>query len=371
MLPNIISTLALKPDKVVLITSSEERFKKNAEYFKKYLGDQVVLEMRETDAYDYLKTYDLCTEIIGEGAILNVTGGTKLMALGAFLAAKETKTPSIYIDTENRNIIRLNEADKVVEDIGFPRMKLFDFIHPIGIDIIETQIINEEMNAAIAKLAKTAITPDGLWLKFTQYINCNKQRNGDNWSVPVEQTVNGKKNWLNLGFIKSLEDVNIISDVKTRNKEVFFKFTNQAYEHLLSMGGFVLEAYIYDVLRKSSILFDQIEVGVKFKWDDDSSEKKQNVQNEIDIVTCKAPLLGLVSCKMGKENLTPALNELDLYAKRFGGIYARKVLVTSLNRSSVSQLVYKRAEKMGINVFVYEDIMCSDFGDTLARVLSV
>lgn len=370
MLPNVISTLALKPDKVILLTSQDEKYKKNAEFFKIYLNEEIELEIRQTDAYDYIKTYDICAEIMKEGTILNVTAGTKLMALGAFLAAKDTKVPTIYVDTANRNIIKLNEANMITEDITFPRMMLKDFIQPIGIGVKETQKIAEEMNEAIIKLAKVAITPNSLWLKFTQYINHNKKKNGENWSIPVEKTINNKKSFLDLRFVKSLADLNIIQDVKEKNKMVTFKFTDPVYENFVCMNGFILEAYIYLSLKNADISLDQIEVGVKFNWGDDNVERKQSVQNEIDIVTCKAPFLGLVSCKMGKENLTPALNELDLYAKRFGGIYARKVLVTTSTRSAVSHLVFERAKNMGIHVFVYEDIICNDFGDKLSRVLS-
>jgi hypothetical protein len=64
---------------------------------------------------------------------------------------------------------------------------------------------------------------------------------------------------------------------------------------------------------------------------------------------------------------TSALNELTTYAKKFGGIYARKALVTTY---SIADTVLERAKGIDINVFTLEDIKNPDFGDRLGEKLS-
>ena len=57
-----------------------------------------------------------------------------------------------------------------------------------------------------------------------------------------------------------------------------------------------------------------------------------------------------ISCKSGKmgpQQTLHALYELDMVAKRFGGKYARKVLVTA---RGVNEIYMERAKEMGIEV---------------------
>ena len=99
-------------------------------------------------------------------------------------------------------------------------------------------------------------------------------------------------------------------------------------------------------------LFTDGMTGVLLDWDgvvhDDWS---METQNEVDVILMRGLVPIFISCKNG------AIDEGELYklhtvAQRFGGAYARKVLVaTSLDRSAHSrEALLRRARNMGITV---------------------
>ena len=81
-----------------------------------------------------------------------------------------------------------------------------------------------------------------------------------------------------------------------------------------------------------------------------------DVLNEIDVLALKGNVPVFISCKTGKmgpSNTLHALYELQTVAERFGGKYAKKVLVTSRMPADV---YIKRAEEMNIEIEQLSDI---------------
>ena len=94
---------------------------------------------------------------------------------------------------------------------------------------------------------------------------------------------------------------------------------------------------------------DDCKVGVHLDWDGVIHEKPgEDVLNEIDVLSLKGYIPTFISCKSGRmdsHQSLHALYELDTVARRFGGKYAKKVLVTS---EKLRPMYVERAEEMGI-----------------------
>ena len=92
--------------------------------------------------------------------------------------------------------------------------------------------------------------------------------------------------------------------------------------------------------------------GVYIDWDGEISAQQDgyDTRNEIDVIMMHGMVPVFVSCKNGyidKEELY----KLNTVATRFGGKYAKKVLIaTSLNDSDSSNYFRQRAEDMGIRL---------------------
>jgi hypothetical protein len=88
-------------------------------------------------------------------------------------------------------------------------------------------------------------------------------------------------------------------------------------------------------------------VGVHIDWDGVfHREWGVDVLNEIDIMSIHNNLPTFISCKMGSVDQM-ALYELETVATRFGGKYARKVLMLA---KEVAGGHLERAKEMGIEV---------------------
>jgi len=90
-------------------------------------------------------------------------------------------------------------------------------------------------------------------------------------------------------------------------------------------------------------------VGVHIDWDGKLHEGQgEDVLNEIDVLSLCGNVPVFISCKGGSVDQM-ALYELDTVASRFGGKYAKKMLVVARELSKAHAL---RAEEMGIEVRV-------------------
>jgi hypothetical protein len=70
--------------------------------------------------------------------------------------------------------------------------------------------------------------------------------------------------------------------------------------------------------------------------------------NEVDVLSLKGYVLTFISCKSGNmsgQQILHALYELQTVADKFGGKYAKKILVTA---NPVGDIYMERAQEMGI-----------------------
>lgn len=113
----------------------------------------------------------------------------------------------------------------------------------------------------------------------------------------------------------------------------------------MEMYAFLKERYENDV--------DDCRVGVHIDWDGIMHKSAgKDVLNEIDIMSIKNNLPTFISCKIGNVDQM-ALYELETVANRFGGKYAKKVLVIAKDMASGHAL---RAEEMGIEVRLLKEM---------------
>ena len=118
--------------------------------------------------------------------------------------------------------------------------------------------------------------------------------------------------------------------------------------------------------------YDDIDVGIFVDWDGNIHNEacsQKDTRNEIDVILMKDLVPIFISCKNG-EVKKEALYELSTMADRFGGEYARKVLLaTYINNDDESRKAIKqRAQDMNISIIDNVDKMSKeDFIATLRK----
>ena len=112
-LQNLLPALALRPGRIIQVKSSDPRFLQTPRHFVdacKVAGlDATDFPLAETiphDSPDIQETMQCLEAIIARygkaDLALNLTGGTKLMSIGAYRVAAAHGIPSLYTDTQNR-----------------------------------------------------------------------------------------------------------------------------------------------------------------------------------------------------------------------------------------------------------------------------
>ena len=138
-------------------------------------------------------------------------------------------------------------------------------------------------------------------------------------------------------------------------------------KELLEKSGNVLEMKVYKTATETknqngAPFYTDLKRSVIIDWDGKiGSSKTGDTKNEIDCIFMQNLIPVFVSCKGGEID-EAELYKLDAVARRFGGKYAKKVLVSTNHGKDVTATAYfrKRAEDMNITLFENLHLMTED-----------
>ena len=164
---------------------------------------------------------------------------------------------------------------------------------------------------------------------------------------------------INVSIMNKLVERGLVLDYEEDEKYISYRYKDPQVKRCLTKAGQALEMKIYSVAKslrddKGDYVYDDVLNGVCIDWDGDAEENGESivVENEIDVMMTKGAVPVFISCKNGQVDVDE-LYKLNTVARRFGGDYAKKVLVTTaLERSGgdFASFFRDRAEDMGIRL---------------------
>lgn len=374
---NLITCMNFRIDKVVFFGYHEmiEKQKTRTDRFlKKYCGVQKVVfhSLSHNDLQSTLST--MRKEIQYEKSQNNqiyfdITGGESLILVAFGMLSKEFETPMHMYDVSADKLIELDAGATtcISRDVEICKvemsLKLLVKMHGRKINRNLEKNIKGFSNPAfmddVEKIYQIAKQNWDYWNPFADFLR--------NIMVPIDantlqvskraQTVitalstSGTKlksiNKLN-EIVDALEEEGILLDVEHTNGHYRFRFKNQEIKDCLWEGGSILELH---TCQKESRTSDECQVGIHLDWDGVIHEQPGvDVLNEIDVLSLKGNVPTFISCKSGKmggQQSLHALYELETVSSRFGGKYAKKILVTA---KELGDVYMERAKEMGIEV---------------------
>ena len=371
---NLITSMRFKIGKAIYFGYHEtiEEWKDCiSEFLRKYCeGEESVFHaMSHTDVQSMMKTMRQTIEFEisqGNNIYFDMTGGedTILMAFG--LLAGEYDTPMHAFDIPKNKINKLEEGsarsildveprafsldlDKYIEMHGG---KINYSLHKSSKDMDDPEFaedveklwsvendFTEEWNL-LSIFLRNHMMPE-----YSLEVNCDLEK--------IENSLRNTNNHLNTlskfnAIMDRLGEAGILQDLRHSDGVYSFRYKNKAVKDCLKDGGSTLELYVY---KREQAVSDDCKVGVHLDWDGVIHYSPGiDVLNEIDVLSLKGNIPVFISCKTGKmgpSNTLHALYELQTVAERFGGKYAKKVLVTSRMPADV---YITRAEEMGISI---------------------
>ena len=321
---NLLPVLMFKPKKIVLFETPEET--SSAEnLYQLFLSKNISVErVKNLNAYDFEGIKKIISDKAKNenDACLNITGGTKLMALAAYEAFISQKKEIIYCDTEHKNIIFLSPTIKKINLDA--NLTIEDYLNSYGYTIV----------------ARKNDSDAEKFFSLFEFIN---------------QTNSLKS------FIKFFIDVrtklhNQLPKFSVNSSDKLFRFIKEIDKYIIEFNsnriiiqnpdfksGDWLEYYVYyQLFMKYNI---KPYLGVKIK-------NKFGVENEIDLLFLKDYILYLISCKSGKKDNQFDLYQLETLRTITGGTFGRGIFVTA---NQVSKLFINRAKELNIRFLNIKD----------------
>lgn len=386
---NICSILTNVPNRVILVGDDKEKIDKRVLHYKKVFSergyniefkDEIVSEWKIEEVVKILekilKSYEDC--------VFGITGGNEiaLVALGVLYGRNPDKKIQIHrIGIEDNKIYDCDNDGNTIYKKP-PKLSIEENIRIYGGDI------------TYGELTETKTYLWSLKNEFCQDVEtmwsiCKES--GKNWNKQIDifeiieevgtTSIDGLRvralkrdipNWIQTAAVDNqsscIIDRNIKSELcgeklitsfQENETEVVISYKNLQVKKCLTKAGMVLELKVYLTARqlkdvKGNKIYNDALNGVVIDWDGEIHESRgenHDIINEIDVMLMHGMVPVFVSCKNGNVTVEE-LYKLNTVAERFGGIYSKKVLVTSkLNVYKGSKVYFKqRAEDMGIKI---------------------
>ncbi len=376
-LQNLLPLLALCPARVIQIRSADERFAKAVENLK-----QAVAVLGRTPRYANFRpeffelviaeaspSLDSTRRKVGEalslwpGAVVNLTGGTKLMSIGAWLSAAYQQESALYCDTQERRFViegkgrppSLAPFEQVAASLTVEAMLAAAGLDPARIRFEQTPDAHHTFAAAAARAAEwmpwiareAARFFDPASEKLVSKSRMREELTRPIGAVPeslslaVAAAVGAGALWEGeRGLFLSPNPATF-----TANSD---RLLRAAEDNLRLLRGGWFELVVEQTLGGSGA-FSDVRRGL--------ATARETALGETDFVAFdpRAVCLVAISCKTADHHLRPLehLSELHDRARRLGGTFARAALVLgrSDHAAKLGDLVaFARALRMSIYV---------------------
>lgn len=264
--------------------------------------------------------------------ILNVTAGTKLMALAAYEVFKEKKKPIIYCNTERNQIIHLSPY--IYTEPLKLELTIEDYLKSHGYKVVQTgsQTVRREYFELFEILESK-----NLLKKFSNYLDFYRRNQG--WQNKAFKTYVDKKDKIFTFQRTTTGNFLYVNDYKIKLEDDEF------------LRGKWLEYFTYYLLIKKGL---NPELGVKITYEN-------NVENEIDVIFLKNHQLHLISCKSGKQSdVNKSIYEIETLRNIAGGTYGKAFLLTT---NPLNLKIKQRAEALHVKTLTFENLNIKELID--------
>ncbi|GAB4263932.1 Card1-like endonuclease domain-containing protein [Thermincola ferriacetica] len=379
-IPNLMGVKKFRPEKIFLLHTRESRFiplvQNMTEYFTQLIPG-CRIETVEVDASNDDETRGRCRMIIREcgpeNTLINVTGGTKLMAFGALQAGHETGTRMIYVDTRQDRFLQIGDTQvSFPGGCSLPTLTTADFLGVGGIkvsrDFTEEAVL---LRNRLEPLAHKVFARINEWSITMTYLQEAAKKHYDPVSLrfcaPGIIRLNARKVFeCDEGILSDYADAGLIRDLCAEKGSVSFQFCGKTEHDLVMKKGILAECLVFYAVRRFGGN-DDVRIGLEYVW---GTDPNHGIKNEIDVLVARRGRLYCFECKSGGTEKIQAtdLSKLNEQAERIGGVFVNKVFVINGHRKIGGELA-KRAVEEGIKILKITDLH-KDYVGTLTDIFS-
>lgn len=358
--PNLLPLLdeAWRPNKVVLACSAPMKTRAlalRAVVQTKAQGIEVIL-LDLPDAYNYAALSDTFLNFLAEheqeDIALNVTGGTKLMAVAAQEAFREAGKPVFYVSVETDEVLLIGaSSDKPVAPLR-AKLKVHEMLRAHGYQVT-TQAppqISRDLRDLTARLIDHVASSGRALGTFNALARVARDAN-----LKAELNEDQRDSRALGDIIALFEDAGLLRQV---GNTLIFKNEDS---RVFANGGW-LEAHVFEALqslRAQHEALTDVALGVRVQFESAQGSAASNDKNEIDVAFLYRNTLHLIECKTANLALqgasgdhnkaTEAIYKMESLLK-LGGLRTKGMVVDYRGQFASDPANQKRAQEADIAI---------------------
>lgn len=346
---NILATKEFNPEMVYLIKDKSYQDKENTLkiYYEKNFKN-VKLEFLDMEEGNKSALEEIIDNVKEKNIIVNLTGGKRINSLILLDICLKNKIKTLYIDIKKQIIYEFKDHIVIYEKT-FEDLDIDDIVKASGGKIVEdsSELCNKKDLIYFAEQISNNLE---LWHKYKQQLYESSifehDKNEPQRIYIHTETLENKEINLLDKILSKFKEMNEIS-YRKENDKITVNFNNNYLKAFIFKSGTWLEIETNKLINNIEEI-DEAKNGVMFLWDDEN----QFVRNELDVVAVKDSVPIFISCKDSDKYNEMALNELNVYATKFGGENAYKILVAT--KEPIKSPVKIRAKEMGIHLIIFD-----------------
>ncbi len=346
---NILATQEFNPSTVYFIKDkdSEEKMKTLKLYYEKNFP-KIKIEEFSVEEGDKEGLEKIIKNIKDKNVLINLTGGNKINSLILLEICIRENLIALYIDIKKKVMYEFKESI-IIHKKTFEDLEIDDIVKASGGKIVEdsSELCNKKDLIYFAEKISSNLE---LWHKYKQQLYDASIFEHDSMEqqriyIHTKALENEEVNLLDkiLLKLKEMKEINY----KKQDDKITVDFNNDYLKAFIFKSGTWLEIETNKLINKIEEV-DEAKNGVMFLWND----ANQSVRNELDVVAVKDSVPIFISCKDSDKYNEMALNELNVYASKFGGENSYKILVAT--KEPIKSPVKIRAKEMGINLIIFD-----------------
>lgn len=388
---NICSSLVGDPERVILVGGNRKILQKYAEIYREVLsekGKDVEFLCRSVNRNSLESTVKVFSEIVEsyENCIFDLSGGDEIYLAASGIVCERYKEKCISLHRFNMKSGNVTEYDCDGADVHkgiLPELTVEENIRIYG-----GRVINADSSYSSANISTSfAEDIDDMWdickkdvkawnaqVNFFEALESKKRMGTEPLTVSVSENALSSitKKYYNREIIKDLVEKGLLKSFYEKYGGLEIEYKNADVKKALTKAGLALELKITLVAsrcaEKGNKMYGDVKNGVQIDWDGKSSDDGYDTENEIDVMMMCGAVPVFVSCKNGFVEIDE-LYKLSSVALRFGGRYAKKVLVATALDKSGETAHYFRQRANDMNILLIENIQSMSENE-LIKVIS-
>ncbi len=368
-LENVIGILSMMPDKVYFVGPAHPMLD-DVDRVTRVLADKgltIDIEIHTVNPTDSSSVRKTLTEIIEDepNCVFDTTGGDErlLMIASDLIGHYHLQSQHIHIPT---GIVTDTDGDGELVPTEAPMLSVRDVIALHGGTVTACTSSPAGSKEEIDTLWALTCHHPREWNSHLKLLaTLEKGRYRDQTVSMSPQSVSKFDKARFASIREKLADRGIIQNQSTP-KEIRYTYTKPYMHTLLEKAGNILEHKALfeakNAVYNGDPLFNEACMGVEVDWDNELPTTAKKTNNEIDLILMRGVRPLFVSCKNGDVDENE-LYKLAIVAERFGGEYARKMLiVTELEPDSpqAREAIIRRAADMDIHLIANAGRLRSD-----------